>query len=335
MPPGQPAGQPAGHSPRDAFTWDDLIAALVDARGSLAAVALHLAEHRAFAEDVESVERGLRRLRRRGTTDGGVWGARVLRCFGLPAAVADRIRWMGQYHTRFTDLPASVAEELVQPWDRPPVSAGPDRIWLLLARTNLCLRRREDPAPLLDLAARLAPRAEPAARAELALVEAYARARSDPTAAADAIARAGALVEADGIAPHDRACLFARWIDQRAYVFNKPSSGPPDHHAALALYARIPEDGPLFARCRRENGLGWTKLRLGDRAAAEAHARASVEAAGDAGSLRMRAMALNLLAAATEGPEAARAKARARAIAARLEDEALALRFDRSRPRDR
>jgi hypothetical protein len=38
-------------------------------------------------------------------------------------------------------------------------------------------------------------------------------------------------------------------------------------------------------------------------------------------------MALNLLAAASDGSEAERARARARAIARRLEDEALLVRF--------
>jgi hypothetical protein len=118
--PGQESGQ-AG------FDWGDFVGAVVRERGSLAAAALFLAEHRAFAEDVESVERGLRRLRLRGMADGGVWGRRALRCFGLPGAVLDRVRWMGQYHTRFTDLPASLCEELLRPWERPPVSDSPVR----------------------------------------------------------------------------------------------------------------------------------------------------------------------------------------------------------------
>ena len=79
--------------------------------------------------------------------------------------------------------------------------------------------------------------------------------------------------------------------------------------------------------CRRENGLGWSSLRLGDRTAAQHHARASVLHAGDSGSLRLRAMALNLLAATLEGEAAAHARRRAVGIAQRLEDEALRVRF--------
>lgn len=416
MMPGQETGQ-------SGFSWGDLVDGLVAERGSLAAVALHLAEQRAFAEDVESVERGLRRLRSRGTGDGGVWGERAVRVFGLPAAVVDRVRWMGQYHTRFSDLPATLAGELIAPWDRPPVSLGPARVWLLLGRVNLALRRHGDVAGLLAAAGLLAGRAEVAAQVELCLVSAYATSRRDPAATDAALTRAGRLLGVDGfdvvagatrgadgsaavavggganetaadigairdgtydpkdarspaatigavregarshenatpaaaandairdimgaqigitddtarqMSAFDHACLFARWVDQVAYRYNRPRHGAPDREAALALYGRIPADGPLFARCRRENGLGWTRLGMGDRAAAVAHAQASVEAAGDAGSLRLRAMALNLLAAASAGEAAARAKARAVAIAAHLEDEALALRFDRSRAR--
>jgi hypothetical protein len=319
--PGQESGQ--------AFDWADFVDRLVAERGSLTLVAQHLAERRNFEEDVASVERGLRRLRERGNKDGGVWGQRALRCFGLPAAVDDRIRWMGQYHTRFSDLPASLCDELLRPWDRPPVSESPARIWVLLGHASLALRRRQDPRSVLEQAAVLAGQAELAARVELALVESYAWGRSDPTAAREALDRAGTLLEIaeEPILGSDRACLFARWIDQAAYPLNRPGGDRANHDAAAALYEQIPIDGPLFARCRRENGLGWTRLQLGDREQARAHARESVRAAGDAGSLRMRAMALNLLSACSEGDEASEAKARAREIARQLEDEALLVRF--------
>ncbi len=318
-------GQESGH----AFSWRTFVDSVAAERGSLAQAAALLAERRGFTEDIESVERGLRRLRERGVRDGGVWGQRALRCFGLPRGVTDRIRWMGQYHSRFTDLPASVAEELLRPWDRPPISESPARIWLLLARAGLSLRRREDPAAVLQQAARVDEQAETAARVELALVQAFAFGRTDPVAAGKALDRAGDLIRnaASALAPDDHACLFARYIDQRAYPLNKPMEGAPDHDAALQLYLQIPTHGPAFARCRRENGLGHTRLRLGQRNAALEHARASVQASGDSGSLRMRAMALKLLASASEGDAASLALDRARAIAEVLEDEALRTRF--------
>ncbi|MEZ4464725.1 MAG: hypothetical protein R3F43_09545 [bacterium] len=145
--------------PTDApFAWGALVDGLAAEHGSLAALALHLAERRAFAEDAESVERGLRRLRGRGSGAGGVWGDRLLRVYGLPTAVVDRVRWMGQYHTRFTDLPVSLCRELLGPWDRPPVSESPARVWVLLGRASLALRQRQSARPMLAQAALLAAR---------------------------------------------------------------------------------------------------------------------------------------------------------------------------------
>jgi hypothetical protein len=318
-----------GQEPGQAFDWAQYVDQVIAERGSLALAARFLAERRNFAEDVGSVERGLRRLRERGHKDGGVWGQRALWCFGLPGAVGDRIRWMGQYHTRFTDLPTSLCEELLSPWDRPPVSESVARIWVLLGRVSLGLRRRQDVRALLEQAGVLASAAESSARIELALVSAYAWGRSDPPRAQAALTHAGALLERSpsDVTPADHACLFARYVDQVAYPLNKPGGAPARHREALALYEQIPPEGPLFARCRRENGLGWTRLQLGEREQALEHARASVAAAGDAGLLRMRAMALNLLARASEGEAAEQARARAQAIAAALEDEALLLRF--------
>lgn len=55
----------------------------------------------------------------------------------------------------------------------------------------------------------------------------------------------------------------------------------------------------------------------------------AVEAAGDGGSLRLRVMALGLLAATLEGEAVEAARQRAAAIAERLDDEALRVRIER------
>jgi hypothetical protein len=319
------------------YDWAALVGDLVDGYGTLHAVAEHLAERRQFEEDVESVEKGLRRLRTKGSGSGGVWGDRVLSVFGLPGPVADRVRWMGQYHTRFVDLPATLAEDLLRPWDRPPVSESAARIWVLLGRVNLALRRRADPSALLEQARLTEGRAEPAARIEYALVESYATSRTDAERSASALTHARALLDthAGDLSPDDHACLLARAIDQVAYHLNRPHTGPPDHAAAADLYRQIPADGPLFAQCRRANGLGWSLLKLGDAEGARREAERSVSAAGDAGSLRMRAMALSLMGQVLETlgdrPGAEARRTRADAIARHLEDEALALRFRRGR----
>lgn len=317
------------------LTWADYLSGLVASHGSLTAVAEKLSEQRGYVDDVGTVERGLRRLRGRGQRDGGVWGRRALRCFGLPRDISARVRWMGQYHTRFTDLPRTLCQELLQVWDRPPVSDSPARIWIQLGLANAALRGRDGERALSHLQqAQVAGKsAEMAARIELALVRAFTLSRTDRAGAVTLLDAAAALLRADDavLDADDRACLWARLVDQRGYQLNRPAPGTePDYRAALALYESLPaRDAPPFALCRRENGVGWSKLKLGDREGAAAHARVSVQHAGDGGSLRMRAMALNLLARALPGKEGEHARVRALAIARRLEDEELRLRIAR------
>jgi hypothetical protein len=70
--------------------------------------------------------------------------------------------------------------------------------------------------------------------------------------------------------------------------------------------------------------MGWSLLRLGQRAKACEQAERSVCASGDSGSLRLRAIALNLLAHAEEDQaRAAEARRRAADTAVRLEDDEL------------
>src|SRR5262245_56287312 len=95
------------------FTWAEMIDGLVEREGTLTRVAEQLAAQRGFEDDVQSIERALRRLRERGLRPGGKWGARVIARFGLPSSVEARLRWMGAYHSRFTDLPVTVCEDLV------------------------------------------------------------------------------------------------------------------------------------------------------------------------------------------------------------------------------
>jgi hypothetical protein len=93
--PGQIPGQGPDDAAEPGLSWAELLALLVESYGTLTAVAWRLIEH-ADGDDVASVERALRRLRGRGQREGGVWGQRVLRVFGVPASVEARLRWMGQ-----------------------------------------------------------------------------------------------------------------------------------------------------------------------------------------------------------------------------------------------
>lgn len=129
--------------------------------------------------------------------------------------------------------------------------------------------------------------------------------------------------------PSDRACLHARWIDQRAYEINK--SAARDGEAAAAaevLYRTIPvENAPSFALCRRANGLAYARWNQGDHEGGAAFAREACRHAGDGGHLRLRAMSLQMRARIVGGREGEESRARALAIVTSLDDEALRLRF--------
>lgn len=315
------------------FSWADHVAWLVEAHGSLSAVAERLSALRGYEDDVATIERALRRLRARGQRDGGAWGARLLAAFGVPGAVDARARWMGAYHSRFTDLPLPVCRDLVRLWDRPPVSDAPaSRVWLALAHATCALRGNEPDAAAVHLRRARASiaKAPPEARVEIHLVEAFLASRADIPAVPGLLARVEPLL-AEPMPSQDRACLYARWIDQRAYEKNRVAEGkPPDNAGAESLYRTIPEDGaPPFALCRRASGLAYARWKQGFPGEAASFARRACDHAGDGGHLRLRAMALNMLARITTGPESDAARARAAAIAASLDDEALRMRFEK------
>ena len=322
-----PVASEPGQDPGQPFDWGDYLAWLVERHGSLAAVAEALAAQRSHAEACTSIERGLRRLRTRGARDGGVWGLRLLRAFGVPDDVGSRVRWMGQYHTRFTDLPRALCLELLRPWDRPPISESPQRAWVQLGLASVALRgrERERAGEHLSQAERAA---EGLSRLEWLLAQTFWLGKTGVEPARPLIDEAERLTESLPMSDDDRACYRARCVDHRGWVHNRIEG---DHAAARDLYASLPEHGPPFARVRRDNGLGWSLLALGDATGARAQARRAIEAAGDGGSLRLRVMALGLLAATLDGDEADAVRRRAADIAERLDDEVLRVRVARPR----
>jgi hypothetical protein len=318
------------------YTWRALVDQLVTQHGTLTRVAELLAESRGFRDDVASIERALRRLRARHAEPGGVWGARLLARFGLPDEPARRARWMGTYHSRFTDLPVDVCESLLRLWDAGPVRESRARVWIELGYCAAWLRRSElDRAERALLSAHaLLVNAHPAAEVEWALGEAFvASLREDPARSQRALTRAKSALDANkaAIEPDEHACLLARWTDQRAFALNQ-SRAPEREREAEALYAALSErDAPAFARCRRENGLAYARMRAGDRDAAVAHAERAARAAGDAGALRLRAMALLMLVKIKGPRDGAEELARAETIARELGDAQLAARVERQR----
>jgi hypothetical protein len=329
-------GHDPGHDTEPGFSWADHVAWLVERQGSLSAVADRLSALRGYVEDAGTIERALRRLRARGQRDGGAWGERALAAFGLPEAVDARARWMGAYHSRFTDLPLPVCQDLVRLWDRPPVSEAPgSRVWLALAHASCALRRedREGAATHLRRARVSVAKAPPEARAELLLATAFLSSREEAERVPALLAEVEPLLS-EPMPAHDRACLHARWIDQLAYQRNRARGDrAPDPAGAEALYDTITVAGaPAFVLCRRANGLAYARWKQGFTEEAVTLARQACEHAGDGGHLRLRAMTLSMLARIVGGPEGEAAQRRALAIAAALDDEALRLRFERGAP---
>ena len=299
----------------DGFVWADYVDWLVESAGSLAAVADRLCAHRGYKDDVGSVERALRRLRRRGSAGGGTWGTRALALFGLPGDVMERVRWLAQYHARATDLPLSVSADLLRAWSAPPITeSARGRAWLALGQASLALRRQERPAAIeqLDRGRADIAAAEPAARLEAIFMRAFVASRDAVDEVAPLLAQVPALLK-DVMDPEDRACLHARLVDHQSYELNRAGR----HAEAEALYREIPDDAPPFALARRASGLAYARWKQGAPGEAAEQARLAAEHAGDGGHVRARAMALALLDKIAGDPAA---RARSQAISRRLED---------------
>jgi hypothetical protein len=321
-------GQKTGQAPPLGFSWGDYLDALVAEAGTLTAVAWKLAERGVGSEDVASIERALRRMRGRGQRDGGSWGQRLLRTFGVPRGVEDRLRFMGLYHSPFNDLPLPVCLDQLRIFDRPPLSESRARVWLHLGYASIALRRRdfEEAARCLGRSAEVAAGPDDA-RIEQALARAYllSRVGSDAEVSEQLTVAERALAGA-ALAPGEQACFQARLVDQRAFQRNYRG----EYAAALELYRSLPEaDIHPFASYRRDAGLAFGYLRTGQNDAARICARRACDHAGDGGYTRLRVMALLLLARIEGQPAASEALARAQVIAERLEDAELLSRVHR------
>lgn len=333
----KPPGHETGHAPvahvADAFTWREYVHALRDELGGWVDLAEAL-EDRApdeVPEGPDSVIKGLKRLARRSHQPGGRYGDLLLRVFGLPPSIRVWGRLMGQYHSRFADLPVGLRREQLLRWDRPPVSGSPAAAWVHLGLASLAHRDRD----LVEANRRLSLAADvrkPEAAAQLEHALLTARIASDegrPDDEAEAVRRAESLQAHDGLTRMDRLCYQARIADQRAYrVSRRWRSDPSALAEALALYEGIPfEDVPPFVAFRREVGIAWCLWRQGDPDTALDRARRAHDHAGDGGFVRLRVMALNLMAGigneATNGP----LRTRARALAEALEDVDLRVRL--------
>lgn len=302
-------------------TWQRYLEQLADEHGGWTALT-HLLIRRAgpsagLPDDPGTIERGLRRLKTRGNGPGGQYGRWLLRHFGVPRPLDDTARWMGQYHSRFADLPLSLCEAQLWLWDRPPIVGSSAACWIHLGLASVALRRRDLQGARLRLA-RGSDAPHPAAQAEETLLEARLAMDAGQAAGADELlTRAHAQITE--LPPGDeRDCYHARWADQRAY--HLIHAGPVARLSQAArLYQSINARSPApFALFRRHHGLAYCQWKLGNTDLAIRHARTAAQHAGDAGLLRCRVMALQLLAHIEPG-EARGLRRRADRIIAELE----------------
>jgi tetratricopeptide (TPR) repeat protein len=307
-----------------ALDWRSYVDHLTRAHGSLARLALRVERARPEA-DAATIERGLRRLRQTPSGEGGKYGRWLLAIFGLPTEVEATIRWMGMYHTRFSDLPVPLCLDLIRAWDRPPVSESKGRAWLELGRASCALRLREFETAVAHARQAVLGSARPDVLAEASLVRAFAaqhrRRYEEVTEALDAAERATRRLPAGS----DEAVFRARHLDQSGYNVTHPKSGPPDLSRAAELYEAMPTDPP-FSACKRAAGLAYVAWRRGSPAKAARLAGEAAQIAGDAGYVRLRVGALGLLAHITGDAAVAR---RVEAIAKSLGDAELAARAER------
>ena len=275
------------------------------------------------APELDATHKGLRRLAKRAQSSGGQYGRWMLRHFGVPDNTHARLRWLAQYHSRFSDMPSSVRRDQLLLWDRPPTSESSAITWVHVGLASVYHRRNEHEAARhrLDAAQRSAPSAPPLAQAETLLLA--ARLASD----ADDHAQARACF--DAVEPllgedDDSLCYRARLHGQRAFVLARARDDDQRHADARALFEALPVDSGIpFVDYRRTAGLAFTTWRLGDTPRAIALARQALEHAGDGGYVRFRVMALNMLARMTQADEASALRQRAARLAASIEDEHL------------
>jgi hypothetical protein len=315
------------------LTWRMYVERLAERAGGWTALAEELVrvvgERAELPEDLLSIEKGLRRLARRGNQPGGQYGRWLLRHLGVPEDIERWARWLSQYHRRFADLPLTLRLEQLRLWDRPPFAESRLAAWTHVGLASVHLRRREDAVARLRLerARECAARAGAAAVAEVALLDAYVATNDGDRAAADAhLDTAERAIAGDDLESDDRACLRARLLGQRAYHLTSPVPGATaDVVGAQRLFEAITGGLDLpFVAFRRDNGLAYCAWKQGDRARGLALARTAAEHAGDGGFVRFRVLALNLIARMTEDADEARTvRDRAARLARSIEDEEL------------
>lgn len=318
-------GQDPGHP-----GWGELVHAWRERAGGWTALAEELVRRGGataqMPDNLETIERGLRRLAQRGDRPGGQYGRWVERFFGVPPELASWLRWLGQYHSRFFDLPLSLRRRQLAHWDRPPFSEAAAGIWIDLGMASVGLRLGDSALRDTRLASarRRLERAPVAAVLEHALLSARI---DDP--GGRWLDEAQRHLDDPALEPVDALCYRARLLDGRAYARMRDGG---TYEEGRALYAAIEEgSGVPFVSFRRAMGLSYCAWKLGDPGSGERLALEAADHAGDGGFVRLRAMALNLASRIAPAERAAAHAARAEAMSRRLEDEELLARVRKPR----
>lgn len=323
-------------SPPSGLTWNSYLEHFLNQTGGWTALANELIRRMAHAGelDLQSVEKGLRRLAGRGNRDGGRYGNWMLRHFGVPAQVEDWARWLAQYHSRFADLPTSLRLEQLRLWDRPPLSASKVSAWIHVGLASVLHRITDldNSRRRLHLAEDAARHASAAVNIEIKLFKAYIATNEGRRGeAAQLFDEVDALLSADSLTRADALSYRARLAGQRAYHLTKPAPGEnEDLQGALTLFRDIEQDLALpFVCFRRAAGLAYCTWKLGQPEEGARLARLAADFAGDGGFVRFRIMALNLLSRMVPQDEARDVNARALRLAKQLQDEDLVRRVVR------
>lgn len=283
--------------------------------------------------DPQTVERGLRRLSRRQHKEGGQYGRWMLRFFGFTQPTEQWVKWMGIYHTRFSDLAVGLRLQQLALWHRPPITEAPLACWLEVGTASAHYARLDLAA--CDLWLKRAERhviaAGTEAQLEVGLIRAQLAAETGDHASADrGLVAVDTLLASAGLPVNFAASYRARVQHQRALALTRTAQ--PDFERVRVLYTDIPDSMVPFVRFRKSAGLAYCAWKLGDVATAVTLAEHAVEAAGDGGLVRMRVMALNMLSRVLEGPQAIAVNERARRMAEALDDEDLRRRVAQSVP---
>lgn len=332
--------QPGQHAlPPIGLTWTEFLEQWVADRGGWLPLADQLISRAQTSVEIsldpQTVERGLRRLARRGHLPGGQYGRWMMRFFGVTSPVEHWVRWLGTYHARFADLPSGLRLEQLALWNRPPVSESPLACWIHIGIASAHQSRLDDASCETWLArAELHATHAPLAAIEIGLLRAeLAISRGDHAAIEQHERTVSELVRTTALPPADDAPYRARLASVSAARYTRPPDGTaPDFVRARDHYASIPDSPIAFASFRKHNGLAYCAWKLGDVEEAIRLAERAVDDAGDGGLVRMRVMALNMLSRIVPGTRATTVHERARRMAALLEDEDLLRRVILSAP---